>query len=388
MGRLDQFELPPAKIKIDVDKIEIEASGGYEGSFFVRNAGGSTLEGKISSGSRSITFSPAEFSGNSVEISYTFVPDFYKQGDEIHTSALIMSNGGEAVIPISVKIVPPEIKAKDGQVVASLADFCGFARTSPVLARQMFTQWDFSLWLSSMGYKNMELYEHFTEDPNRERAVDNFLVLNGLKEKSRVSINSKQISLAVNYGSGEAITDALSFERSDWGYVDVQLRVSRGDSWLKLSKDRLTSADFNEDNYAELYFMVLPEFLGKRFESAYIEVESESETIGGICIEVKKKQGIDVALDRPSYGSDDEGFLDIINNTGKDLVVELTAKDSFVKLEAKRCFVGEHARVGFGIKMPQFSFKKQLLTKTEIFVRVISDELTYQRAVGLSIGGF
>ena len=382
---LEQFEYPLPRLRLSADRIVMETAGGHTGSFWVENAGGSELAGTISSNSRSISFSPAAFRGNKVEIAYALHLDMYKPGDVITTSALIMSNGGEAVVPVEIRVVPPAVRTRDGHSISTLEDFLRYAQTHAVPSRQLFTQPDFMAWLMSIQYEHMEMYEHLTRDPNKERAVDHFLILNKLKAKSTVSVETPDITVPVKTNADES--GVIVLRRADWGYLDAAFFLSEEIPWLRLGKTRLSAADFGEDGKAEVFFVVTAAQLRKRRQTVRVGVYAEGEPVGEVFITAVRPRALAAAANREAYGYEDEGVLALTNNTGADLMVEIAPMDAFIRFEGKRYFIGEKAEIPFSVRLAglqavQASLTKRMSVASEVQVRArLGEEYLRERVM-------
>jgi len=385
---LEQFEYPLPRLRLDTEHIVMETSGGHTGSFWVENGGGATLEGTITSNSRSIVFSPASFRGNKVEITYTLHLDIYRQGDVISTSALIMSNGGEAVVPVEIRIIPPAIQTRNGARIASLEDYRRYVQTHPVPARQLFTQHDFMAWLMSIHYEHMEMYEHLTRDPNKERAVDHFLILNKLKEKSAVTVETPDIAVTVKAEADE--TGTIVLRRTTWGFMDVAFFLSEAAPWLRLGKTRLSGANFGDDDRAEVFVVVTASALRKRRQTARIGIYAEGEPVGEIRITAMRPRPLIAAANREAYAYEDEGTILLTNNSGADMMVEIAPMDAYVSFEGKRYFIGEKAEIPFTVRLAgwhamQANLSKQMTISTEVQVRAKIGEAYLRERVILQI---
>jgi hypothetical protein len=396
MDRLTQLEYPQPKLKLSVKAIDIETPAGYEGAFTITNAGGSELEGEIHLDAKSVVFYPSKFKGNHTEITYSLNLDSYKPGDVLRRDALIHSNGGELLLPITIRITPPEIKTKEGHGISSLEDFYEYAGQSPIAARQLFNQWEFADWLSGQGYSQMELYEKFASDPNKERAVDNFLTVNGIKEKSRVFSEQRAVSVRIPPGQTEMLKGEISFTKPTPGYAEVRLSVTEGAAWLSLGKDRLTSADFNAEGRASMPFVIMSSVLTlglkNRYNIGYINAESENE-VGGTYVIAISERPFKAELCGTRYKSEDGGILKVRNATGRDMMLEVTSADKNIRFAGTKYLIGKYAEIPFTVKPHgfQFGFRKPPLYETEIIVKTVGGgkpgELTHIQRLKLKIGG-
>ncbi|MCL2415671.1 MAG: DUF5717 family protein [Defluviitaleaceae bacterium] len=175
----NSLDYPIPKIRVSPSKISLGAYATYEGDFIIENMGAGMLEGRIFSDSDALILPFEEFSGNRVVVHYIINLDGYKIGDYLNWRVIIFSNGGEKVVDFKIEVTAPAIITKDGATISSMEQFLDYVKEQPIAARQLFTQQDFMLWLFNSGFRNMDLYDAFAADPNKERAVDNFLILNG-----------------------------------------------------------------------------------------------------------------------------------------------------------------------------------------------------------------
>ena len=363
---LANLEKPIPKLAVDANRIDIEGSGVVKGSFNIKNAGEGELAGKIASGAGFLNFFPDFFSGNDININYSLNLEGLKGGRR--AEAVITSNGGEKQLIFDIKVNPPDITASCGTKISTLEHFLDYVRKSPVASRQLFMRRDFLMWLFNMGYPSMDIYEKFASDPNKERAVDNFLVFNGLKNKAKLLLPERDMMLTIPPWES-AVTGGIKIKRSTWGYVEGSLSLKTPVDWLKLDSAKITGASFDEDNTAEISYIILPEELKKR-DMAHIELEcSEKQSL---YIHARPAPAFEAGLDRESYSFEDKGKLIVKNNTGKDLMIDIFC-ENFIKFEAKRYYISRQAEINFDIKFGSFkaatlALKKQLYASSKMHV--------------------
>ncbi|MCL2396717.1 MAG: DUF5717 family protein [Defluviitaleaceae bacterium] len=372
--RLEHLEHPIPKIALSTGKINVEGSGIVDGSFEIINIGEGELAGKVASVADFLSFSPVNFCGNKVRVEYSL--DLNGLTGRHKTSAVITSNGGEKMLLFDVHVVPAAIVARDGTQIATLEHFLAYAQRQPVGARQLFTQRDFMIWLFNAGYSSMDIYESFAADPNKERAVDNFLIFNGLKGKACIVAQDTDVTLSVGQNDN-AVTGGICLRPSTWGYVEGNLTVAKGADWLKLSKSRVTSTDFGEDGMAEVDYIVLADKLkGRDMAVVHLDDGSQRPTLINIWCNIAAP--FNVRLDKESYFFEDKGRLHITNNTGSDLMIDIYC-ENFIKFEAKRYFISKTAEIGFDIKFSTIkaatlALRKQLYAATQIHVVAVGGE--------------
>ena len=395
----ERFAYPLPVIQADTGHIAIETPGSYEGGFTLRNIGGGELKGRITSNSRCLSFSPEAFSGNCVEVVMHFHMDFYRKGDRIETSALIMSNGGEVLLPVSIHVTSPAVATEGGPPLVTLEDFKDYAKSHNLEARRLFSRKEFLMWLLSMNYEHMDMYEYFNKDSNKERALDNFLVFNGLKQKAELILLEDKIHMDIKPLEEEPLTGVIPFKLQGWGYLSAKLVVDGGDDmpWLKLMTTDLSAGDFDENGFCEASFIIYPHHVPKKYAFCKVvlteagDKSKSSASQRAVTISVSCRQPFAVALLRESYGPDDGGKLIVHNHTLRDLMLEVFARDSFLKFEGKRYLVSAYAEIPFSIKLgglqgAQMALKKQPVLETQVSVRATIGHKRYEKRLRLTVG--
>jgi len=370
-SKLAHLEYPAPKIALNADKIDAHGAELVEGSFEVFNIGEGELEGRVDATADFLSFAADTFVGNKVNIDYSV----HLEGlsGEHKVSAIITSNGGEKIVNFDVKVIPPAISRGDMKI-ATLEQFVEYLRKNPVDGRRLFAQKDFMIWLFNMGYPSMDIYERLASDPNKERAADNFLIFNGLKNKA--GIVAEQTDIVVNIGHGESVvTGGVKLRKTTWGYAEADINVRQGADWLKLTKSHVATTDFDTDNAVELDYIIMTDDI-KRRDVAIVDVVADSGAVQSIRLQCNISGAFEARLDREAYYFEDGGKLLLHNNTGRDLMIDIYC-ENFVKFEAQRYFIGKYAEIDFQIKFSSLkaatlAFKKQLQTTTYIHVRSTS----------------
>lgn len=388
MDRLKQLEYPLPVIKAGIDKIVIEASSSCEGSFVITNAGGSQLSGKITSNSRNIKFEPQTFSGNRTIIKYTFNFDSLKQGDEYRTTALIVSNGGEISLPIEVRITAPAIITKENEKIVTLNDYLNYVRKYPVPSRQLFTQTEFLEWLINTGYEHIEIYEQSKTERNKERAVDNFLVLNKLKKKSELIIRKEQIDVKLLPLETDVQTGEIEFEKSCWGFLEASIIKDPACTWLSFSDTEITGSAFDESNRLKINYFIDPKKIDRKILSEKIIVKGDEEH--HFYINVVFLPPFTAKLNQKSYKQEDTAEIIISNYTGGDLMVAIDSPDVFIRCDAKKYYVQERGKIMLNIHVTmlaaaQYFLKKQTGMPASVTVSAIIEGRRYEEKLDFAI---
>ena len=367
LEHLNTYPLP--KLALSETKISLRGTGIIYGQFEIFNDAEGELYGEILPMADFISFSPVSFVSNAVTVEYTI--DLTSINGEVQTGALIKTNGGERVLDFLITANRPDVLERDGFVMAEIADFADYARTHPMEARKLFLRQEFMEWLISLGYPGMQMYENFLNDPNKERAVDNFLVLNNCKQKASVMMADRDLYHKIGMWE-DVITGSIKLKKSTWGYAEGALQVTAGNEWLKLTKDKVESRDFDGQNMAQVHYMILaPEVKGR--DTAQVVLNDDEK----INIRVSPAQAFEAKLDKQSFFFEDTGKLAITNNTGRDIFIEINC-DNFIRFDAKRYLINKYAQIDFSVKYTNFrastlSFKKQTHAQSYIQITAVGE---------------
>ncbi len=386
----EKYEYPLPKLYVDVDKIVIETEDLYSDSFSIKNIGGGELEGTITSNTKNVTFTPEKWQGNLKKIKFEFTLENAKFGVTDVTSVLIRSNGGEKIIPLLIKVVSKELITTDGEKLKTLLDFLEYEKKHHENAKQLFAKNDFLIWLTSIGFEHLKIYEHLVTDTNKDRALDNFFILCHLKEKTEISLLEKEVTLSVGGDSEKVISGSVEIEKNGSGYVELKLYTKYNSNWLKLKKNNITIKDFNTNNIAKIEYEVDTESLNQNFSYDSIVMEAFEYNVY-VDINVQKKQPLKARLSKESFVNDDKGLVVIDNHTNTELLVELWTDDNYIKFEGKRYFVKGHAEIPFEIKlspfqMAQMSFLKQPKINTKIYIKTIVGKNIVKKSFDVVVG--
>ena len=386
---MSQYEQSIPALELDIDHITIE-TGHHHGSFTVKNTGGGTLAGRILSRNRAITFSPDTWTGNSQTITYTFNPENAPATQAFtNTKAYITSTGGEITLPITINPTTMTIPTPEGPSIASITDFYDYAQDHPQAARRLFTSSEFYMLLLSTGYEYMDIYEHLHKDVNRERAMDNFLMLSGLKNKTRFSLDKQQFNII--QGPPGKIYNTFQVQKSDSGYIDAPITTLSGASWLSLSTVRLSSSDFDNDNQATVELSVDPLKIPQNFAREHILVGPTPETGSILEVNFRRAANFTVKLNQQGFRYEDRGSVVVENNTGANMRVDVFSKDKYVRFYAQSHMVGPVHAIPFEIRPTAFASAQRLFRRlpyvsTYIDIRLQSMGRVVHKRLLLNIG--
>jgi hypothetical protein len=300
--------------------------------------------------------------GNSQAIEYTF--DAAKArlgvGETLNSHFFVQSNGGEKQIPFSAKLTKVSISTPDGAAITNVTDFFEFSQEFPVQARRIFAEKEFFALLVSLGHKYVEAFEAQRDDVNRERAMDNFFVLAGLKKETSLElVGERKLEFSQAPHDVSVLSGSFQVKRSDKGYVNCPLEFSA--DWLSLSSEKLTAADFDYDDIATVDFSIEPAKIKAPFAG-------ESLTIGENTLEIlyRRKPELVLSLNREAYRYSDRGVIEIANNTGKTLQISVFCKENYIRFAEKTFPVGVKGEIPFEVKLSAFMSAQMLFRRLPI----------------------
>jgi len=275
------------------------------------------------------------------------------------------------------------ITTPDGYTIANIRDFYEYSLAHGAQARRLFTDSEFYMLLLATGYEYMEVYESLHKDANRERAMDNFFILSGLKGRTETEIISdKRFEFSQKPGINESIYGEFHVKKNGAGYVEAPLSLRDNASWLTLSSGKLTAADFNDTNIATVSFTINPSKIESNFAREEIIFLQEK-----IEILYRRLPPLSLRLNRDTYRYADRGTIEVINNTDKSLTLSVFCPKDYIRFPARSFPIGALAQIPFDIKLSAFMnaqmlFKKLPYMKTAIEISTDS----YKKTLPITVG--
>lgn len=349
---LEAFEYPLPKIDVkEKEGFFIKTSYAYDGNFTIINCGGGLLEGTIASNSEFIKVHPASFKSNQITIDFSLSMKGFQLGDMIRTSVLIISNGGELTVPVAIQIVPPELLTASHEPIYSLQAFAEYALKDPHEASFLFQSTNFVTWLEAMDYDKIETYTWAKNISHRQKAMDDFLVLNRLKEKATITY-PKEIIIKLP-PVPDIYHSHIVLERNGSGFVYTKLSSSH--KAVKLAVSEIDEEAFKNSDFFHVPISIYPGLLTKPVTPVLIELEDFShEHMGYIAIFITKESPIKAQLSRSVYQKEDEGILTIYTHFTEDVLVDISVSNSFIRFEANKYLVDKEIHIPFKIMQQGF----------------------------------
>jgi len=185
---------------------------------------------------------------------------------------------------------------------------------------------------------------------------------------------------------GEIIHSSIKVQKSDAGYIESPIAVQNNSPWLNCYASRLIQSDFDQDLIASVNFSIDPGKIATSYAREVVTIGTESTEI--VC---RRTAPVIVRVNRTAFRYDDKSVLEVINNTGADIKIEVFCPDSYVRFTARSYIVGAYAEIPFEIKLSAFLaaqlfFRKTPYMKTSLEVRAVADGHMYKKVTPLVVG--
>ena len=380
---LAQFEYPLPELAVDISDIEAEAHDVYEGSFFIRNIGGGRLSGQIISHNACAVFMPDTFEGPR-RIYYRVSAEGYHVGDVIRTGAVIMSNGGEAFIPVTLTVTAAAIQTDEGVTITSIRSFSDYARQYPNRAANLLAAPQFKLLLERNHFEFLDAYEYILSDTNRPRALECLLRLSGLKKGAKINVLQKYTEVRLKPFQREVFYGRIPIQREGWGYIEDKAVVKNNSGWLKpLSTVSLALEESGMFNYS-----IDPTLLKGRYGSDILKIADNPEAEA--LITAIRQPYFAARANKEIYIPNETGIIYMTNYTGMDLMFEIQPSQPYIQFEARGHYIGEYAEIPFQIRLSAFHTMTIKRQPADVFIDIrarVRDELVF-RKLRIRIGDF
>jgi len=358
------LEFPLPVLAVGVKELTIEAKGEQDTAFFLRNSvSGGLLSGRVFSDAPCLSFEPSEWEGNRQEIICRFAPkpeEGWKPGDVRTFSITILSNGGEVHLPVTIRLAKMAITTEEGITIANLQDFFAYCESHPSEAQELFADSEFHMLLLAMDFPYTDAYTLLVKEPNRARALDNFLILADLKKRTTM----QSVSPAVEHKTLENVVIKGSFQiqKSDSGYIEAGIKTQGGAKWLSLSSDTISSADFDSDNIAEISYTIDPLLIEGRYARERVLFTAEDAALDII---FKRPIPLEASLAREAYTYKDSGELILENQTKEPMQIEIFCKENFIRFQQNQYRLDGQLslKIPFFIKLPPLQAAQMLFRK-------------------------
>ena len=380
---LTQFEYPLPELSVDIDEIEAETNNVFEGSFFIRNTGGGRLSGIITSHNACAVFTPETFEGPK-RIYYRISAANLDAGDVVRTGAVIMSNGGEKYLPVTLIVTAASIQTDEGITITSIRSFLDYARQYPNRAADLLVSPHFKLMLERTHFEFLDAYQYILSDTDRQRAMECLLRLSGLKKSAKINVLQKYIEVKINPFQHEVYFGRIPIQKEGWGYIEDKVYVKNGSSWLK----PISTISQALDESGMFNFSIDPVLLKGRYNSDVLVLADNPEAEAVITAIIQPY--IRVRPNKESFNPGTAGAIYITNNTGRDLLLEIEASLPYIVFQARLHKIGNYAEIPFQVRLSAFQAMTIKRQPAEVLIDIrgkVRDVLVI-RQLKIRIGDF
>lgn len=233
-----EYEMP--RLLVSEEELELTISAGtqHKGSLRISNSAAAKMKGVLYVTGRILTLEANRFVGVECTLSYSIDAAFLQAGEHHAGAISIVSDCGEKQIPFSITVVQPCCESTLGPV-HDLFQFANLARMNWQEAAELFSSpKSFEAILKNESRWRVA-YEQLSESPSKEQALEQFLVMVHKKKQCSFSVETKELQLQADK---ESFMERLTITKENWGFLD--LAVATDATYLQLSKNRFTAADF------------------------------------------------------------------------------------------------------------------------------------------------
>lgn len=243
-------------LSFNKDKLEFEMAPGekVQGRFKVITDDKGKPEGYVLSDDLRMNIITPYFGGLNREIGYVFDSTGLKEGVDVSGTISIVSNLGEYEMPYTVHIISTVLGSELGEI-RNLFHFANLAKSDYDAAVKLFYSDSFERLLTGNDRAYLNYYKALSTlavlddgsiEEYNESNVDVFLELIKKKNRSKYSVNKKEISIK---DPDETVVLELQIKRDGWGYT--KLDISADCDFIFFDNETIISEDFT-DNIATL----------------------------------------------------------------------------------------------------------------------------------------
>ena len=238
-----EYDVPVLEVSVsEIDK-KVHSEKAFRSSFTVFSSNDAMLKGFVYSTNEYIVIEDKTFSGKSQEIHFSVATEYINDGDEVTGEINIVSNGGEVVIPVNIKVESVSYTTSIGEL-KNLFHFANLVQMNYDEALTIFKTDNFAHIFLQDDFYLLSMYEGLIKSSSINMALEEFLVSANKKQPTRISLsqNQKQYDIV-----SEDEGDTIIISKENWGYTEIDIIVK--DDFISVSKNKITSEDFAGSNY-------------------------------------------------------------------------------------------------------------------------------------------
>lgn len=244
-----EYNVPVLEVSVSEIEKKVYSEKAFRSSFTVYSSNDAILKGFVYSTNEKIVIEDKNFCGKTQEINFSIATEYINDGDEVIGEINVVSNGGEVVIPVKIKVESVSYTTSIGEL-KNLFHFANLVQMNYEEALTIFKSDNFAHIFLQDDFYLLSVYEGLKKSSSINVALEEFLVSANKKQPTRIvlSQNQKQYDLVT-----EDEGDTIIISKENWGYTEIDIIVK--DEFISVSKNRITSEDFAGSNY-EFAFQV------------------------------------------------------------------------------------------------------------------------------------
>ena len=244
-----EYDMPVLEVSVSEINKTLHSEKVYEDSFSVFSSNDRELKGFVYSTNENIKVLDKTFYGLRSNIRYSIDTKYINEGDSIDGEINVVSNGGELVIPVKLKVDSASFTSSMGEL-KNLFHFTNLVQTNYDEALSIFKSPDFAhIFLKDDFYK-LSMYEGLKGSASLQMAMEEFLVSVNKKNPVKIALSQTEKEYT-NVEDDEG--DTIVISKDNWGYTEIDIIVK--DDFIKVSKTKITSNDFAGSNYEFSYLI-------------------------------------------------------------------------------------------------------------------------------------
>lgn len=236
----DRFDIKKPELGLPSEELALTAyeKEKFSSSFTVKSLNDVSISCNIYSSNPYIVLDEESFSGTSFDVGFHMVNDGFRAGDSVSGDFLIVYNGGEEHIPVTVNFIARDFTALD-TVIKTPEDFRDFALKHPQEAVRVMFSDEFLPYAKKMGKSFYLLLLAYRKALPTEVNLDEFLIGTGLKQRAGFEIEKDYFSLD---NIEEETRQSITLRKIGTGSLDI--KVAADSDFVTLSKDHITEEVF------------------------------------------------------------------------------------------------------------------------------------------------
>lgn len=236
----DRFDTKKPELSLQSEEINLKAyeKENFSSSFSVESLNDVSISCNIYSSNPYIVLDEDSYSGTSFEVGFHILNDGFRAGDTVSGNFLIVYNGGEKNISVSIDFIAMDFTALD-TCLKKPEDFRNFAMKHPEEAVRVMFSDDFLPVAKTFGNSFYLLLLAYRKGLPTQVNLDEFLIGTGLKQRAGFEIEKDYFSLEK---IEEVTRQDLLLRKIGSGSIDIT--VSSDSDFVVLSRDHITEDNF------------------------------------------------------------------------------------------------------------------------------------------------